>query len=244
LQNDCGGIADVVGLRMRTMEDAVLLLHPAIAICTIFPVLGIITQLALKVRKRRIDKDKTVSAEVGREHVLIGKILTGASVGIALLALANDIGNALIASSDGIKIGFVVLMFVATIAVLVCLYRAKSKVWRSIFASLTGMGLVVLGCQNGVYRNTEHWYVSHYYYGVTAAFLMIFALSILPEIYRSKRWRIVHIVLNSVALLIFVGQSVTGVRSLLEIPLHWQEPYVQELYEQKCEIRKCAIEAK
>jgi hypothetical protein len=67
-------------------------------------------------------KDKTVLAEAGREHVQIGKILAVTVVGIVLLALANEIGNALIASLDGIKMGFIVLMFVTTTAVLVCLY--------------------------------------------------------------------------------------------------------------------------
>jgi hypothetical protein len=29
-----------------------------------------------------------------------------------------------------------------------------------------------------------------------------------------------------VAVLLFISQGTTGVRDLLEIPLHWQEPYI------------------
>lgn len=85
-------------------------------------------------------------------------------------------------------------------------------------------------------------HISHYYYGITTALLMIFALAILLDIYRSSRWRTVYIVLNSVALLLFVGQSITGMRSLLEIPLHWQDLYIKQLYEYQCETKPCLIQ--
>ncbi len=59
---------------------------------------------------------------------------------------------------------------------------------------------------------------------------MILSLAIFPDIYqdRSKRWRIIHAVLNSIALLLFVGQGITGARDLLEIPLSWQELYIYQ----------------
>jgi len=64
---------------------------------------------------------------------------------------------------------------------------------------------------------------------------MIFSLAIVQDIYqdRSQRWRKVHIILNCVALLLFLGQGVTGARDLLEIPLSWQESYVY-----KCDYKK------
>lgn len=121
-----------------------------------------------------------------------------------------------------------VLIFVATIASLVILNRARTKLWRGVFATLTGMGLVLLGCQPEIYRRGFEWYVSHYYYGITAALLMIFSLAIFPDIYqdRTNRWRMVHIVLNCFAVLLFVGQGFTGSRDLLEIPLSWQETHL------------------
>ena len=122
----------------------------------------------------------------------------------------------------------ITLLFVATIASLVFLYKAKKKHWRAIFATLTGMGIVILGCQDGVFRRTNEWYWSHYYYGIAASLLMVFSLAIVPEIYRDKsnKWRIIHTAVNTFALLLFIGQGMTGVRDLLEIPLSWQKPFV------------------
>ena len=67
------------------------------------------------------------------------------------------------------------------------------------------------------------------------AVAMIFSLAIFPDIYkdRSNRWRMIHVILNCIALLFFVGQAFTGTRDLLEIPLSWQE---QHLY--KCDFVK------
>ncbi len=106
------------------------------------------------------------------------------------------------------------------------LYRARTRGWRVVFAGLSGGGLVALGLQDGVFRRTNEWWFSHYYYGMTAAILMIVSVAILPEIYRHLGWRRVHVGLNPIALLLFLGQAITGTRDLLEIPLSWQEPTV------------------
>jgi hypothetical protein len=47
--------------------------------------------------------------------------------------------------------------------------------------------------------------------------------------------------LSCLAILLFLGQGITGTRDLLEVPLSWQEPYVQKLYEQQCEMKPCTI---
>ncbi len=232
-------------------KDAILLLHPILAIATIAPLIGIVVNRALQVRQRRLqpagEKSK-IPPTVGQEHVQIGNWLASSVVGIALLALAYDIfGNAVdnqLWSKMPLQMGAIVALFGATIATFYLLFKARQRRWRAIFATLAGMGLVVLGCQDGVYRKTDHWYLSHYYYGITAALLMIVSIAIVQSIYkdRTHRWRRVHIALNSIALLLFFGQAVTGTRALLEIPLSWQEPYVQKLYEQQCETKPCKVE--
>ena len=233
-------------------RDTILLLHPAIAILVVFPLIGIIVNRALQVRQRRlqtlaIGKSK-ITATVGQEHTQLGRWLTGAVVGIVLIAFANDIFGNILENQLWMKapfqVVFVGLLFVAAIASLYFLYQAKQKNWRAIFATLTGMALVVLGCQDGIYRKTDQWYISHYYYGLTSALLMIFSLSILPDIYKDKtnRWRQVHIIVSSLALLLFIGQGITGTRSLLEVPLTWQERYINMLYEQKCDTKSCTIQ--
>lgn len=219
------------------LADFFTLIHPAIAVVFVFPLIGNVVNFAWAARQRRLqtkDKGKSKIPPVsGAEHKRLGDWLTGSVVGLTLVGLAHPIiGKNIIKkqlwSEAPFQFVFIILMFAATITSLVFLYKAKSKQWRGIFATLTGAGLVILGCQDGVYRRTFEWYVSHYYYGIAASLLMVFSLAIVPEIYRDKsnRWRIIHTVLNTVALLLFIGQGLTGVRDLLELPLAWQEQFV------------------
>lgn len=218
------------------LTDFVTLIHPAIAIIFVFPLIGNVVNFAWAARQRRLqtkDKGKSkIPPVVGAEHKRMGDLLTGSVVGLTLLGVGHPITENIIKqelwSKSPFQVVFIILLFAATIASLVFLYKAKEKKWRAIFATLTGMGIVILGCQDGVFRRTNEWYWSHYYYGIVASLLMVFSLAIVPEIYRDKsnRWRTIHTIANSVALLLFIGQGMTGVRDLLEIPLSWQKPFV------------------
>ncbi|AFY30943.1 DUF4079 domain-containing protein [Calothrix sp. PCC 7507] len=218
------------------IADFLGLLHPVVAVIFVFPLIGIVVNFAWQTRQRRLQtlagaKSK-IPPVVGSEHRKIGEWLTGAIVGLVLLGLVYPIGKNILKkqlwTTAPFQVVFIVLLFAATTASLVLLYQAREKKWRGIFATLTGMGLVILGCQDGVYRLTNQWYWSHYYIGMTAALLMIFSLAIVQDIYQDKsnRWRTIHTILNCIALLLFVGQGLTGTRDLLEIPLSWQEPYI------------------
>lgn len=221
---------------MLDTPDLLRLLHPILAVAYVFPLIGIATYFAVQTRQRRravSAKEKTkVNPLVGQEHMQIGRWLAGSVVGLVLLGLAHPIFQYLntnqVWSANPFQGVFIVLLFGCTLAALALLYRARAPLWRGVFATLTGLGLVVLGCQNGVFRRSYEWYLSHYYFGMAAALLMVFSLAILPDIYKSRRWRTVHVVLNSVALLLFISQGITGVRDLLEIPLHWQEPTIYQ----------------
>ena len=210
-------------------KDLVSLIHPAIAIILVFPIIGIVTSYAWQTRQRRLaikdSKKSKIPPVVGREHVKLGRWLTGSVVGVNLIGLAysivynNFIINFKRDSLDSVKAILICLLFVVTIASFVMLFRAHTKLWRGIFATLSAMGLVILGAQEGVWRLSDEWYWSHYYYGMGVSWLMIFSLAIIEDIYqdRSNRWRKVHIGLNCLALLLFIGQGITGVRDLLEI---------------------------
>lgn len=226
------------------VEDFIALIHPAIAVVVLFPLIGIVVNLAWKTRQRRIqaatEGKSNISPLVGAEHVELGRWLSGLVVVLTLIGLAHPIiFNIILPNQLWNKQLFnlvsIVLMFAATIASLAFLYQAKQPLWRAIFATLTGVGLVVLGYidkilgyQYGIYRREHEWYVSHFFLGIAAAFLMIFSLAIIQEIYkdRSNHWRNIHIILNCVALILFLGQGITGTRDLLEIPLSWQKDYV------------------
>jgi hypothetical protein len=225
------------------LKDVLGLLHPAIAITVVYPLIGIVLNRALQTRQRRLqtqagEKSK-VPASAGTEHVQLGRWLSGSVVGIALLGLGFPIFSKMSANQvwmkEPMRASFVVVIFLATIASLGILYNAKPKLWRAVFATLTSMGLILLGCQPEIFRRTNEWYASHYYFGVAAALLMIISLTTVQEIYqdRKHRWRTAHIILNSLAMLLFIGQGLTGARDLLEIPLSWQEPYIY-----KCDFAK------
>ncbi|MEG4111486.1 MULTISPECIES: DUF4079 domain-containing protein [unclassified Microcoleus] len=217
-------------------KDFLALLHPILAVAIVFPMIGVVLNMAWQTMQRRkqiaIDTKSKIPPVVASEHVKAGRILSGSVVGVTLLGLAYPIFEHILSkdvwSKNSFQVIFILLMFVATIASLVMLYRATPALWRGIFATLTGTGLVILGTQDGVYRRTNEWYWSHYYIGIAAALIMVFSLAIIQDIYkdRSNRWRTIHVILNSIAVLLFLGQGMTGTRDLLEIPLNWQKPYI------------------
>lgn len=232
------------------MDDVFLLLHPAIAVTVVFPLIGMVVRMAWQTRQRRlVGKTSKIPPGVGTEHVQLGRWLTGTVVAVALLGLLHPIAAKMIArqawNTEPMRMILVGLIFVATAIALGMLYRARTRSWRIGMAGLTSLGLLVLGAQPEVFRRDSSWYMSHYYYGVTVAILMIISLAMIPEIYhdRASRWRKLHIILNSIAFLLFVGQGMTGARDLLEIPVSWQKPYVEQLYKQKCQTQPCTVQS-
>ena len=217
------------------LEQYIWLIHPALAVAIVFPVIGIAVNYAWQTRQRRLqsaDGGKSkIPPVVGREHVEIGRWLTGTVVGAALLGLAHPIvykniyKKQLWVEAPGQVLGFV-LMFVLAIVSLFFLYRVRKPLLRAICATLSGVGLILLGTQDGVWRLGNQWYWSHYYYGMAAALLMILSLAVVEDIYKdrtAKSWRILHTILNTVALLLFLGQGFTGSRDLFEVAL-WMKP--------------------
>ncbi|XFA73504.1 DUF4079 domain-containing protein [Thermosynechococcaceae cyanobacterium Okahandja] len=220
------------------LKDIILLLHPILACTFIFPLIGMTTFFALQTRERRLASKSAIPATVGSLHVKLGNLLAAGVVGITLVALAYSVvfgfqGFLMQAENNALQplsVILVALMFVVTIGATVLLYQAPSKLWRGVFATLSGMGVVVLAFQPGVFRRDDEWWVSHFYFGLVVVMLMIFSVAIVRDIYqdRSLTWRRIHIGLNTLALVLFVLQGITGTRDLLEIPLSWQAPVVYQ----------------
>lgn len=222
------------------LTDLFRLLHPALAATFVLPLIGIVSFFAWQTRQRRLQTSagskSKIPPVVGPEHARLGRILTSSVVGLSLLGLVHPIIKTMIRTDawgqHPFQVVFVGFVFCATIGSLVFLYSAKpaQKRWRAVFAGLTSVGVLILGSQEGVFRRTNEWYVSHFYFGMTVTLLMIVSLAMLPEIYqdRSQRWRRAHAILNSIAVLLFIGQGLTGVRDLLEIPLSWQESFIYQ----------------
>lgn len=219
-----------LGFAYLGLQDLMSLIHPALAVIVVFPILGIVSNLAWQSRQRRLQlqdgKKSKIPPLVGKEHMQLGRWLTASVVGVNLIGLAYSIGYKNFVAkfkNDSLDLNqaiLITLLFIATIASFILLLRARPKLWRGVFATLSGMGLIILGAQEGVWRLSDQWYWSHYYYGMAVSFLMIFSVAIIEDIYkdRTNRWRKVHIALNCFALLLFIGQGITGARDLLEIP--------------------------
>lgn len=214
-----------------TLKDWAALIHPILAVVLVFPLIGMAVNFAWQTRQRRLQiaagANSKIPASVGREHLKVGRWLSSGVVGITLVALAYSIVSKILSDAQGSSIDlfvtvFIWLMFVLTVVSLVFLTRAREKHWRAVFATLTGAGLIVIGSQDGVFRRSDEWYISHYYFGIAASLLMIFSLAIVPDIYqdRSGRWRYIHVIFNCFALLLFIGQGITGMRDLFEIGLY------------------------
>lgn len=211
------------------LTDFIGLIHPVIAIILVYPLIGVVGKLAWETRQRRLqettDKGSSkIPRTVGPEHLSLGRWLSGSIVGITLIGLAYPIYVKTIIPKEiwtkaPLTVVFITLMFILTIASFVLLYQAKEKLWRWLFAILSGIGVIILGFQDGVYRRDHEWYASHFYFGILATLLMIFSLAIVPEIYRdrSNRWRQIHTIANCLAILLFLLQAMTGSRDLLEI---------------------------
>lgn len=225
------------GFMYLGFEDVLRLIHPVLAVTVVFPILGITVFMAWQTRQRRLQAGTTskskISPLVGQEHLKLGRVLAASVIIVELLGITRPMFSKIIGdqlwSSEPTKFGLILLMYVVTIGSLICLYREQAPLWRGIFATLTGAALVVLSFQDGIYRRDEERFLSHFYLGVTVTLLMIFSLAIIQDIYqdRRNRWRTVHVVLNCVALVLFIGQGITGTRDLLEIPLSWQEQHIQ-----------------
>lgn len=166
-----------------TAEQFTLLIHPTLVVISVFPLIGIVCYFAWETRQRRLqikagEKSK-IPPLVGKNHVEIGKWLSTAVVTVSLIGLArpiiakNIVKNTLWATNT-FQFIFLILIFLFTIITFILLFRARNKLWRGIFATLSGMGVVILGCQDGIFRRTNEWYWSHYYYGVIVTLLMIF----------------------------------------------------------------------
>jgi MFS family permease len=232
--------------------DFASLIHPALAIAFVFPLIGIVVHYSLQTRNRRMQIAKgqksAVPGSVGTQHLRLGRWLSNSVVILSLIGLAYPIFSKIFAAppdqQNGTRTILLLVLFALTIASLFLLNIANGKLQRAGFATLTGIGLVLIGCQPEVFRRGFEWYVSHYYYGMAASMLMIFSLAMFPEIYkdRSNRWRSLHVVLNVIAVLLFISQGFTGTRDLLEIPVSWQKPYIEQLYINNCQTQPCTVQ--
>ncbi len=210
--------------------DWLTILHPALAVVLIYPLIGVVMRLGIQTRARRVDGAK-LPASTGREHTDLGRWLSAGVVAVVLVALTVVIATAAPLSQfpgGAARAGQLLLVLVGTVIALITLWRATEKAIRLVFALITWAGVISLGAQPEVFRLSDNpfqleFWQSHYWIGVAVVGLMLFSLGSRPEIQRELRWRRLHVTANVLAAVLFVILGITGTRDLLEIPLHWQK---------------------
>ena len=194
-----------------TTTDWLWILHPALAVVLIYPLIGIVVRLAWQTRQRRVAKVKH-PAVVGRDHSDLGRWLAAGVVFLVLIALTVVIATKapLIDFSGGasraIQLSIVLL---GTGASVVALWRSKAAALRLSFSLITWIGVLTLGAQPEVWRLSDDplslaFWQSHYWAGVAVTSLMLFSLAARPEILRDLRLRRLHVTASVLAALLFV----------------------------------------
>ncbi len=220
---------------MQTV-DWIWLLHPIFAVVLIYPLLGVVLNLSLQTRSRRLKRQNESPANVGSLHSNLGRWLSAGVVAIVLLALVVMISteHPLMEFEGGlIRAGLLLLVLIGSCIALLTTWRDKRPAYRASFSLLCWAGVIVLGMQPEVFRlgdnplKAEFWQ-SHFWGGIGLVGLMLFSLASRQEILRDLRWRWLHITANSLAAVIFLTEAITGPKALLEIPLSWQKPYIQQ----------------
>lgn len=212
-------------------KDWLWILHPALAVAVVYPLIGIVARLGLQTRQRR-EAGAKLPATTGRDHSDLGRWLAMAVVAIVLVALTVVISTAVpLADFRGGagRGGQLLLVLVGSATSLAALWRAKAKGLRLAFALITWIGVLTLGAQPEVFRVSDNplqpqFWSSHYWSGVAVVGLMLFSLAARPEILREPRWRRLHLGASLLAGVLFLSQAISGSRDLLEIPLNWQKP--------------------
>jgi hypothetical protein len=218
---------------MQTV-DWLWLLHPALAVVLVYPLLGMVIRLALQTRDRRLRKGK-LPPTVGRDHADLGQWLAVAVVAIVLLAEAVVIATKQPPGGFGggpARLGLLLLALIGSLVALAALRRVRRPVYRGSFALLCWAGTIGLGLQPEVYRLSDNpldpaFWTSHFWGGIALVGLMLFSVAGRPEILRDLRWRRLHLGANTLAALIFLAQGISGPRDLLGIPLSWQKPAIE-----------------
>jgi hypothetical protein len=213
-----------------TTVDWLWLLHPALAVALVYPLLGAVLQLAIQTRRRRLHQSKAPVTS-GAEHTALGRWLTAAVVTIQLIAYAVVILTKEPSQLDPGRSGLLLLVLAGSVLALVALWRVRRAAYRASFALLCWIGVIGLGMQPEVWRLSDNpldpaFWQSHFWGGMGLTGLLLFALAAQPEIQRQLRWRRLHISANALAALMFISQGITGPRDLLEIPLSWQKPTI------------------
>ena len=138
-----------------TALDWLWVLHPALAVVLVYPLLGMVVRLAWQTRQRRVARVKH-PVSVGADHSGLGRWLSAAVVVLVLLALAVVIGSQAAVGIGGVRSLQLVLAFSGTAVSLMALLRSQAAAARLTFSLTTWLGVLGLGAQPEVWRVSDN----------------------------------------------------------------------------------------
>jgi hypothetical protein len=217
-------LAPLLADRALSADDWLLLLHPALMILFVYPVVGATIRLGILVRERRLDLNP-IAATVPAEHVDHGRwVGTGAMVA-SLLALAANLARAKASGAEaggGVSATGVALAALALGGCL-ALWRVRGARARASCALISGAALASLAMQpplwfQGVNPGSRLW-GSHTWGGLLLVSLFLFAMAAAPEIRNQPAWRRLHTAAAFVMALLLAAQAISGSRDLMVLGL-------------------------
>jgi hypothetical protein len=130
-------------------KDWLWVLHPALAVAVVYPLIGMVARLGLQTRERRVGGAK-LPPSTGREHSDLGRWLALAVVASVLVALTVVIATATpweqFRGGAGRAIQLL-LVLAGSAAALAALWWAHAKGLRLAFSLITWLGVLTLGAQ-------------------------------------------------------------------------------------------------
>lgn len=220
-------LAPLLTDRALSADDWLLLLHPALMILFVYPVVGATIRLGILVRERRLDLNP-IAATVPAEHVDHGRwVATGAMVASLLALAANLARNSASGgtSADGLGAPGLALAALAALTLGGCLalWRVRGARGRAVSAVISIAGLALLALQPSLwFRGVSPWsrlWGSHTWGGLLLIALLLFAMAAAPEIRSRPTWRRLHTAAAFLTALLLAVQAISGSRDLLVLGL-------------------------
>ena len=150
-----------------TPTDWLWILHPALAVVVVYPLLGMVVRLAWSIRWER-------SSGAGRPHGDLGRWLATGVVLLVLTALTVVIATKVPPDrfpGGPARAAELLLVLLGTLGSLPALWRCRPAAGRLGFALLSWAGVLLLGAQPEVWRLSDDplslaFWQSHYWAGV------------------------------------------------------------------------------
>ncbi len=208
-------------LRVRELPvlsagEWLLLLHPALMILFVYPVVGATIRLGILVREKRLDLNP-IAATVPGEHVDHGRwVTTGTVVAVVLAVLALRV-------QDGVTVvnAAILALIVGALGGCLALWRLRRPALRAAAAFLSWGALAVLVAPPPLmWAGGGPWdrvWGNHGSSGVMLTGLLLFAMAAAPEIRSSPAWRRLHTGAAVLIALLLAVQAISGSRDLLTL---------------------------